>query len=113
MQTNILMFFLGALTFYLISAITGELLDYFKIVDAWDYGEWYCDIPFVPFIFIWDFFKKFRRYILLTKLGFNPFGKITQFDDADNDTLKKVIDSIDSFPIQSYCRKVIMRRLKK
>lgn len=108
------MFICGALTIYLVSCIVAVLLDHFRIVDIWDFGEVYFNIPLVIIVFPFAFTKRLIRFrhdaVLLWKLGCKPFGKYEQFDDLNDETLDKIINGIQSTAIKLYCHQIIYRR---
>lgn len=108
------MIILGALAMYLVSCMVAIILNHFDIVDIWDFGEVYFNIPLVIIVFPFAFTKRLIRFrhdaVLLWKLGCKPFGKYEQFDDLDNDTLERIIKDIHSTPIKRYCSQIIHRR---
>ena len=108
------MFLLGALSIYLLSCIIAIVFDETRLVDIWDFGEWYFHLPFLPFIFVYCFIRdlpvKVHDSIVLAKLGLNPFGKFGQIDGADTETIKKLMDNAKNKSIEVYCRRKLAER---
>ena len=108
------MFLFGALSIYLLSCIIAIVFDETRLVDIWDFGEWYFHLPFLPFIFVYYFIRdlpvKVHDSIVLAKLGLNPFGKFKQIDAADTETIKKLMDNAKNKSIEVYCRRKLAER---
>ena len=107
------MFLLGALSMYLISCIVAIILDETRLVDIWDFGEYYFHLPFLPITLAYLLIKHLpimiHDSISLMRLGFNPVGKFMQFDDADTEILKQVIETTYNRAIHRYCQIIIKK----
>ena len=110
------MFIFGALSMYLISSFAAVALSHADIVDIWDFGEIYFNIPVAVIVFPYTFARRLVRFrhdaVLLWKLGCKPFGKYEQFDDLDNETLEKIIKGIHSTAVKRYCEVIILRKVR-
>lgn len=83
-------FLLGALTMYLLSCVVAIILDETRIVDIWDFSEWYFQLPILPFALVFEVIKKLCGSWWLLKYGLNPFGKMSQLDNLSTEQLKEV-----------------------
>lgn len=111
------LFLLGALSMYIVSCIVAIILNETRIVDIWDFGEIYFQIPLAIVVFpiagIQRLIKAMHDYRVLKKLGCKPFGKYEQFYNLDNETLEKIRNGVHSTAIRRYCRDILLRRAEK
>ncbi len=105
------LFLFGALSMYLLSCVVAVILDETRIVDLWDFSEWYFQLPILPFAMAVEFIKKLASSWWLIKYGVNPFGKMGQLDNLSTEQLKEIYGKCEyDSNGRTYIRKILKKR---
>lgn len=105
------MFLLGALSMYLLSCVVAVILDETRIVDLWDFAEWYFQLPILPFALVFEFIKKLCGSWWLIMYGINPFGKMSQLDGLSTEKLKEIYRKCkDNSNGKTYIGRILKKR---
>lgn len=105
------MFLLGALSMYLVSCVVVVILDETRIVDLWDFSEWYFQLPILPFVLVFEVNKKLFGSWWLLKYGLNPFGKMSQLDGLSTEKLKEIYGKCaDGSNGKTYIGRILKKR---
>lgn len=105
------MFLLGALSMYLLSCVVAVILDEIRIVDLWDFAEWYFQLPILPFALVFEVIKKLFGSWWLLKYGLNPFGKMSQLDGLSTEKLKEIYGKCaDGSNGKTYIGRILKKR---
>lgn len=107
------MFILGAVCFYVVTSLIGFILDRLKILDNWDFGEFYTGlIPLIiatPFVCIKTIYDHWDYYCIIIKNGMF-FKKYEEFKKLDTPTLRDIQNTKCGFAVRSFIDKILKER---
>lgn len=107
------MFILGAVCFYVITSLVGFILDQLKILDNWDFGEFYTNlIPLIvvtPFAYVKKIYNHWDYYKIIIKNGM-LFKKYEELRKLDTPTLKKIQKTKCGSAVRSFINAILEER---
>lgn len=107
------MFILGAICFYVVTSLGGFILDRLKILDNWDFGEYYTSLLLLPFAYIYSIFKNLHDhwdyYKLMIKLGYFH-KKYEEMRKLDTPTLRDIQNTKCGYAVRSYIDTILKER---
>ena len=107
------MFILGAVCFYVVTSLIGFILDQLKILDNWNFGEFYTElIPLIiatPFVYIKTIYDHWDYYKLMIKLGYFH-KKYEELRNLDTPTLRDIQNTKCGFTVRSYIDTILKER---
>ena len=110
------MFILGAVCFYLVTSLIAFTLDYFEILDSWDFGQYYASLPLLPFAYVYSIFKGFHDhwdyYKLMIKYGM-LFKKYEHLRELTTEQLRKIQKTNCGWAVRRFIDKIMEERGEK
>lgn len=110
------MFILGAICFYLTTSLSALILDHFKILDSWDFGEYYANLPILPFACIYGIFKNFHDHWDYYKLTFKYgifFKKYEYLRKLTTEQLRKIQKTNCGWAVRHFIDEIMEERSEK
>lgn len=110
------MFILGAVCFYLVTSLSALILYHFNILDLWDFGEYYANLPILPFACIYGIFLRLHDhwdyYKLIFKYGMF-FKKYERLRELTTEQLRKIQKTNCGWSVRYFIDEIMKERGEK